>query len=157
MSSAAPWYPVNGRDLLESRKRGVSPSGPVVVTLSGGDFEGLLTLYVRPDMPLERMDWRMLVNLQVWVVADRTVPLGRVLRVVSDVAAARPAELALRFDAGSDWCDVVVGNGFHHVPHGPRGSHEHGFAWFPVRATWTELAARIKRALVQIHPIGTVL
>jgi hypothetical protein len=62
-----PWYAINARRLLEDRQRASCPSIPCPWSLATRRNPGCL--YVKPDMPVERLDWRMLVNLPVWIWA----------------------------------------------------------------------------------------
>lgn len=165
-----PWYATNARDLLETRQQGLMPDGPVVVSMIGGEFDEVAasTLYLRPDMPLERMDWRMLVNLEVWLWASDKVPLPRVLQALDGIARARPWRLCLRFDHpyhfdaadGTryhfDTHDVDVGQGFH-LPQVVDLPPVHEFLWAPTTLQGTPLEYRLRSAALQVHQRGTVL
>jgi hypothetical protein len=152
------WFATNARNLLESRKNGYVPSGPVVVSMIGGDYpEAADTLYLREDMPLDRMDWRMLVDVEVHLWANRTVPLGRAQQVVAAIASARPARLVLRLGThGGIVHDIEVGDGFHiravrDIP------AEHRFTWCPINLTGSGVGAKLRRALLAQHPAFTTL
>lgn len=144
-----PWYAGNARQLLEARKQGQSPDGPVVVSMIG-TVPGGSTLYVNEDDPLERMDWRMLVNLEVWVWADASTPLPRLMALCGQIAKARPSRLVLRFNHSGETHDVEVGSGQHHralsdIP------AQHDFVWAPMASTLTHIADQLRAALVQKH------
>lgn len=150
-----PQYAVNGRRLLETRRQGMRPP-IVVVSLCGGDFRQP-ALYVRPDMPADRLDWSMLVNVEVWVQADETVPGARLLAVVAGIARARPSRLVARFDtADGQTHDVDCGSGWHHAASGSIPA-AHEFLWFPIRLSLTTAATALQRALVARIPRETVL
>lgn len=153
-----PWYAVNARPLLEARKNGWKPVRPVIVSLIGGTFSDLTdtTLHVHDDMPIERMDWRMLVNIEVVVWANGTVPLDKVLQVVDGIARARPKRLVLRFEHKDRCHDVEIGAGFHlqairEIP------SIHEFLWMPITHTGSDVENRLRAALVQKHPVGALL
>jgi hypothetical protein len=153
-----PWYATNARNLLDSRRQGYTPAGPVVVSMIGGEFsEAADTLYVRDDMPLERMDWRMLVDADVHLWANRTIPLARVLRVTDDIARARPRTLFLRFGKPTgEVHDVQVGDGFH-MPRIREIAAEHTFSWCPTNNGGTRTGAKLRAALLAQHPAFTTL
>lgn len=157
MATPRPWYATNAKNLLEGRRNGYTPDGPVVVTLVGGDYPYAAdTLYLREDMPLERMDWRMLVDVVVHVWADRTVPLAKVLRVVDDIAHARPRLLYLRFGSPDAPHEIEVGDGLHFarvldIP------AEHSFSWCPFNLTGSATGAKLRRSLLAQHPAMTRL
>src|ERR1035437_6484283 len=113
MKTNVNFYAQNARQLLESRQNGLIPAGPVVVSLVGGNFTET-ALFVRDDMPLNRLDWRMLVDLDVWVWATKKVALASVIAVTHAVAKAKPKTLFLRFeDTQKHVHDVDVGSGRH--------------------------------------------
>lgn len=157
--NARPWYPANGRELLEARRKGMVPDGRVVVSLVGGQFGDVAaaTLHARPDMPVERLDWRMLVNLEVWLWAGPGAALGWVLATTSRIAHARPRGLVLRFEEGSQQIhDVDVGTGFHaqairEIP----ATHE--FVWYPLDLSRTTVAGKLRKALAATHKPWTRL
>lgn len=144
-----PWYPVNGRALLETRRQGMSPARPVVVSLIGGQYHAS-ALYVHDDMPVERMAWQMLVNLHVHVLASPAVPFDRIERVLWDIAHVRPKELVLQFVVGDAVHEIDCGTGMHLPPvaHFPAMRHFH---WLPITTT-PGPALQLKRALVSNHP-----
>lgn len=168
-----PWYATNARQLLENRQRGLLPDGPVVVSLVGPKPSDLaaVTLQVHSDMPAERLEWRMLVNLEVWIWADASVPLERVLLIADRIAGIRPRRLVLRFsrpfsftwndgredrDETINTHDVEIGAGYHHraladIP------EQHDFLWCPVNASGTPIGAQLTRALAATHRLGTML
>ena len=165
-----PWYATNARDLLEARRQGMVPNGPVVVSLIGGGFDKVAaaTLYVHDDTPIERLDWRMLVNLEVWLWASGSVPLDRVLHLLDAIARVRPRRLCLRFDHAWSWVsddgiefkadthDVDVGTGYH-VPAIRDLPAVHEFHWEPIALNWTPIERRLQRAALGKHALGTVL
>jgi hypothetical protein len=151
-----PWYAAGGRQLLETRRAGQMPEGPVSVILAGDSIGGGVALRVHDDTPLERLDWRMLVNLPVWLLATPAVPLERVLRVARDIAAVRPARLTLRFHAGEQRHDVDVGSGRHIAAFDVFPPH-HEFTWHPMDLTYTQVGAQLCRALVRELPMWSTL
>lgn len=155
MNAALPWYATNARSLLETRRQGLAPTGPIVVSLVGQEFEET-ALYCRPDVPADRFDWRMLVNLDVWVWANASAPLDWMVATVWRIANARPKELILRFEHDGQVHDIDCGSGCHHTSAGEIPA-EHTFLWLPVRTSGTELAKRITRALTTQHRKGQVL
>lgn len=158
-----PWYAVNARSLLDTRRGGMAPAGPVVVSLIGTVEGAGMTLYVHDEMPAERMDWRMLVNLEVWVWSDPSVALSRLVAVVDAVARARPRRLVLRFnhqfrftwndadrvhDEEINTHDVEVGSGIHReeirdIP------AQHEFLWMPLGVSHTPMSKRLQVELEQ--------
>lgn len=141
-----PRYAVNARNLLQTRQNGFRPSNPVNVALAGQNFRGT-TLYVHDDMPTD-LDWRMLVNLDVWVWADRTVPLDRVIDTTVAISRAMPAWLLLRFVEAGEVHDIDVGSGQHHDGQPSAGIRpEHSFLWLPLNVCGSALGYRLKRAL----------
>lgn len=144
-----PWYATNARDLLETRRQGMQPEGPVNVAMDGGSFEGT-ALYLRPDMPLDRMDWRMLVNLEVWLWASPAVPLDRVLDASLRIAHAKPSRLFLRFDDGEQVHDIEIGSGTHRGPVADIPP-EHTFCWSPIHLGWAQIGKRLCQALRTKH------
>lgn len=150
-----PWYAQNARYLLENRQQGIVPDGPIVVSLVGGEFDQL-ALFVRPDMPVDRIDWRMLVNLPVWVWVNARAPLQWVLNTVHHIAAARPKELILRFEQGETIHDIDVGYG-HHMPPIADICASHYFQWTPINVGGTALGYRLKKALLSKKKYGEIL
>lgn len=151
------WFPSNGRNLMLQRKRGVLPSGPVNVVLDLRDpdigFAGTV-LTLRSDDTAERIDWRMLVNLDVWVWADEGQPLDRVVSVVRDIVDVSPRSLYLRFvDPQGNVHDVDCGTGTHR-PGAPRLGipAEHTFLFCPVNSAGSRLGRELCRALSRINP-----
>jgi hypothetical protein len=148
-----PWYARGARKLLEARQGGMVPDGAVLVTLGDRGVSG--SLVVNKDMPLDRLDWRMLVNLDVHVVAGKDWQLGVLLDIVSRVAAARPKSLYIRFDHDG-LHDVEVGTGTH-LPAVLDIPAQHNFTWVPINCSGTSTGARLRKALIQKHPRWTVL
>jgi hypothetical protein len=167
--TARPWYAAGARNLLESRRQGMAPAGPVVVSLIGGQFAecAAMTLHVNADMPAERLDWRMLVNLEVWIWADASIPLERVLQLADRIAQVRPRRLVLRFDRAFrftradgeiesiDTHDLDIGAGYHTVIAGIPETH--AFFWNPIAVNGTPLEQQLRRSLAATHQPGTVL
>lgn len=148
------WYATNARDLLLAREQGLIPSRPVVVSLVGGEFEQP-AMYAHKDMPWDRMDWRMLVNLDVWLWAGPAAALDWVLNTTERVARARPKSLFLRFEQGGVH-DVEVGEGLH-IPEVQGLPPQHSFTWTPINCSGTEWSARLRKALIAVHPCWTEL
>lgn len=155
---ARPWYATNARDLLEARRQGLKPDGPVVVSLVGGDFSGVAaaTINVKPDMPVDRLDWRMLVNLHVWLWANQQAKLEWLLATASRIAHVRPRRLVLRFEAGKQVHDVDIGTGIH-IPAVRELPATHDFWWSPINCSDTAVATRLRAALLAVHPFQTIL
>lgn len=145
-----PWYALNARQLLSARQSGMRPDGVVQVTLTRAESPPG-ALLVRPDMPADRLDWRMLADLPVWLWSDTSVPLDRLLRVVRDVAARRPSALLLRFIAAEHVHDIEVGSGTHR-PAVADIPAEHAFVWLPLNLAGTTIGARLTRALQRVAP-----
>jgi len=150
-----PWYATGARQLLQNRKDGLMPEGPVVVSLVGGEFTET-ALFTRPDMPMDLMDWRMLVNLTVWVWASAKAPLDRIVELTWRIAQVRPKELVLRFEHGDAVHDIDVGSG-HHLPAIADISPVHQFFWAPINVGGTALGLRIKKALLSKKTYGEIL
>lgn len=152
-----PWYATNARGLLALRLKGKNPVGPVVVSLIGQEFNELV-LYVEPDMPPAKMDWRMLADLNVWVWASAQASLDWIIDTTWHIAQARPKSLVLRFEHGDHVHDVDCGAGLHRdgvadlkIP------AEHQFWWTPANHSYTGIGHKITRALIARHPYGAML
>lgn len=150
-----PWYATNARTLLETRQQGLKPEGPVVVALVPVDYSGTM-LQVRPDMPTDRMDWRMLANLDVWVCASAKAALEQVMATTWRIAQARPNTLILRFQHDDYIHEIDCGSGCHH-PKVADMAPVHEFWWTPINVGGTSVGRRINRALLQAHPYGAML
>ena len=149
-----PIYAIRARQLLEQRQQGQRPDGIVQVTLAPGQQAGMV-LRVADDMPADRLDWRMLVDLQVWLWATPETALSRVLAIARGIAKARPEHLILRFDAG-EIHDVEVGCGTHRravldIP------AEHSFTWKPINLCGSVVGASLRNALMAEIPAFEVL
>jgi hypothetical protein len=155
MTESQSWYAANARNLLSTRRQGLAPQGPVVVSLVGQEFEQT-ALYLRPDVAPDRFDWRMLVNLDVWVWASPAASLDWVIETVWRIAKSRPAELALRFEHGDKTHDIDCGTGIHH-PAIADIPAVHEFIWLPINTGGSALGYRILRALTAQHPKGQML
>ena len=150
-----PWYATNARQLLDARRQGMAPNGPVIVSLVGGTFHEP-TLYAKPDMPVERLDWRMLVNLTVWVHATAQARMDWLTETVWRSAHCRPAELCIEFHHEGREHAVDCGSG-HHLPAIADIPAVHRFWWLPVNVGGTGLGYRLKRALLAQHPSDVML
>lgn len=140
-----PWYAINARNLLDVRRQGVKPQGPVVVSLVGGDFAETV-LYVKPDMPVDAMDWRMLVNLDVWVWGGVGAAIERIVATAWRVAQSRPAQLHVRFEHKQAMHEVECGTGWHQG--GANGwPSDHGFLWWPLNVGGSVVGRRLCTAL----------
>lgn len=142
-----PWYAANARNLLQDRQNGHTPAGPVVVSLTGDSFD-VPTLYVHVDMPIRNMDWRMLVDLQVWLWANPTVALDRITELALQIAKARPKTLFVRFEAERQIHDVQVGDGFHLPKVLPELPAVHEFRVCLSNNSGTPFGASMRRALM---------
>lgn len=153
-----PWYATNARDLLATREQGLAPDGRVVVSLVGGQFNDVAatTLYAHADSPVDRMDWRMLVNLEVWIWAGPSAALEWLLETTSRIAHARPRKLALRFESKGELHDVDVGTGLH-TPAVRDLSSLHTFLWLPTDLSDTPISAKLRGALLAKHERWTQL
>lgn len=143
-------YAINARQLLDDRKRGGLPDGPVSVVLDG-QTQPAPAIYVRDDMPVDRLDWRMLVNLDVWLWASPTVPFDRLSRTARCIAAVRPHRLTVRFSQGDEVHDVDVGHGLH-TPGIGDVPPIHEFTWIPMDLSLTPLGKRLCKALATEIP-----
>jgi hypothetical protein len=150
-----PWYATNARNLLETRRQGLIPEGPVNVAMAGGEFGGG-ALYLRPEMPADRLDWRMLVNLDVWVWANPQASLEWVTDTVWRIAKVRPNSLCLRFEHDGHTHDIDCGTGIHH-PKVQDIAAVHEFWWLPINTGGTPIGYRILRALTAEYPKRIVL
>lgn len=149
-----PWLAINARRLLEDRQKGILPGAPVSVVLTD-DSQPAPALYVKDDMPIDRLDWRMLVNLEVWLWASPEVPMSRWMRVAKAIAAVRPLRLTLRFEVDGQVHDVDVGHGLHtDLPESPA---VHEFTWTPMDLSLTPLGAQLRRELASALPKWSVL
>lgn len=141
-----PWYAGNARNLLQARQQGSVPYGPVIVEMTGGAWD-VTTLYLDDTMPVDKLDWRMLVNLEVWLWANPKVQLDRLTETALRIAKTRPKTLFVRFEAGDQIHDVQVGDGFHLVPPSPLPAH-HIFNVCISNNSGTKLGASMRRALM---------
>ena len=148
--SARPWFASNARTLLEARQNGMSPDGVVTVSMMGS-VSGGLTLFVRDDMPTDRLDWRMLVNLPVVVWANSQMPFDRVDAVVHGIAKVRPSDLQLCFVHDEQTHLIDCGSGWHRPPVADIPA-AHEFQWNPINLGGTALGYRLKAALKKNHP-----
>lgn len=141
-----PWYAGNARNLLQARQMGSIPYGPVVVEMTGGAWD-VTTLYVDEGMSIDRLDWRMLVNLDVWIWTNPKVALERVTETALRIAKARPKTLFVRFETGEHVHDVELGDGFHLVPPDPFPPI-HQFRVCISNNTGSKVGAAMRRALM---------
>lgn len=142
-----PWYAANARQLLEARKQGFMPTGPVIVSLVGGEWD-VTTLYVHSDMPIAKLDWRMLVNLEVWLWATPAVALDRVTEVALQIAKVRPKTIFVRMEVGAVIHDVQIGDGFHLGKFVPEVPAIHEFSVSISNNTGSPFGAALRRALM---------
>lgn len=158
IAAQKPWYATNARSLLEQRKKGLKPTEPVVVSMVGGDFRGIAdtVLYAHDDMPVDRMDWRMLVDLEVWAWASPDAAIDRVVETVWRIAQARPRQLLLRFECKDRIHDIDIGSGCHR-PAVAGLPPEHGFWWLPINVGGTPLGYRILKSLTTKKSKGCTL
>lgn len=156
-----PWYATNARDLLDMRRQGLMPDRPVNVSLMGQIPAAGLTLYLREGMPADRIEWRMLVNLQVIVWADAGEPFDRIMTTVLRIAQCRPAGLQLCFLHRDDWHLIDCGSGVHIPPVKPLTQPEvpavHTFFWAPLNAGCTPFGYRLKTAMSKTQKPGVTL
>lgn len=141
-----PWYAGNARNLLQARQQGSVPYGPVIVEMTGGAWD-VTTLHLDDSMPVDKLDWRMLVNLEVWLWANPKVALERITETALRIAKARPKTLFVRFEAGQQIHDVQVGDGFHLEPPAPLQA-VHEFSVCISNNSGTKLGASMRRALL---------
>lgn len=151
-----PWYASNARDLLDMRMHGLKPERPVNVSLMGQIPDGNLTLYVRETMPIDRLDWRMLVNLDVIVWADSGIPFDRVIGTVWAIAKVRPTALQLCFLHRDAWHLIDCGSGYHMNPVADVPA-VHSFHWQPINVGSTAIGYRLKAAMTKNHKPGVTL
>lgn len=151
-----PWYASNARDLLDMRRMGLKPERPVNVSLMGPIPDSNLTLYVREGMPADRLEWRMLVNLDVIVWADSGIPFDRVMATVWTIAKARPAGLQLCFLHRDAWHLIDCGSGYH-CPPVEDVQALHTFHWHPINVGATAIGYRLKAAMNKTHKPGVNL
>lgn len=151
-----PWYASNARDLLEMRRQGLKPERPVNVSLMGQIPDGNLTLYVRETMPADRLEWRMLVNLDVIVWADTGTPFDRVMATVWAIAKTRPAGLQLCFLHRDAWHLIDCGSGYH-LPKVSDVQALHEFRWQPLNFGGTAFGHRLRAAMTKTHKPGVTL
>lgn len=159
-----PWYASNARELLDMRRQGLKPEHPVNVSLMGQVPDAGLTLYVREGMPVDRLEWRMLVNLPVVVWADSGEPFDRIMATVWAIAKARPHGLQLCFLHSDSWHLIDCGSGLHipavkleHQPEKPAADPLHTFFWHPLNAGCTPFGYRLKAAMTKTHKPGVTL
>lgn len=141
-----PWYAGNARNLLQARQQGSVPYGPVIVEMTGGAWD-VTTLYLDDTMPVDKLDWRMLVNLEVWLWANPKVQLERITETALRIAKARPKKLFIRFETGSRVHDIEVGDGFHSAPP-PPFEPMHQFLVCISNNSGSHVGASMRRALL---------
>lgn len=146
-----PWYAIGAKPLLLARQSGLTQDAPVEVSLCSkpGQIE------VTPDMPTDALDWRMLVDLTVWVWADATVPLKRLLATLDRIARCRPSMLILRFESAGVH-DVEIGTGLH-LPAVLDVPAQHAFEWVPINLTGSAIGTKLRKALIYQNPRWAVL
>ena len=155
-AAVRPWYAANARQLLETRKTGLMPTGPVIVSLVGGEWD-VTTLYVHDDMPIAKLDWRMLVNLDVWLWVTPAVALDRVTELALQIAKVRPKTIFVRMEVGSTIHDVQLGDSFHVKQVLPEFAPIHEFTVSISNNTGSRFGAALRRALMaQFNGIQTI-
>ena len=154
--NARPWYATNARNLLDARKHGMVPESQVNVSLIGQPDSRDITLIVREDMPVDRLDWRMLVNLNVLVISGIETPFARAQAVLKDIAKCRPSWLQFAIFAGDDYHVVDCGSGMH-IPSAGEFRGHHDFYWFPMVQKQTPLSRRAAQALRDLIQPGACL
>lgn len=150
-----PWYAINAQRLLQDRQRGTVPADPVAVVMTDETVPAP-ALYVKPDMPVDRLDWRMLVNLEVLLIASPAVPLERWMRVARRIAECRPKRLTLRFLLNGEIHDVDVGHGMHTAAIADVAPI-HEFTWAPMDLTLTPAGKGLRSAMVAELPMWSTL
>lgn len=151
-----PWYAGNARDLLDMRRQSLRPERPVNVSLMGSVPDENLTLYVRDGMPAERLDWRMLVNLDAIVWADTGTPFDRLTTTLWRIAQARPHGLQLCFLHADAWHLIDLGSGYH-LPAVADVPALHEFLWCPLNFGGTAYGHRLRTAITKTHKTGVTL
>lgn len=141
-----PAYAGNARNLLQARKNGYTPFGPVIVSMTGDEWDET-TLHLYADMPIKSLDWRMLVDLDVWLWANVSVALDRVTEVAMQIARVRPKTLFVRFEADGAVHDVQFGDGFHR-PKILDLPAVHEFSVCITNNTGSKIGAALRRALM---------
>ena len=121
----------------------------MVVSLVGQQFTET-ALYVRPDMPVDRLDWRMLVNLEVWVWASAQAPLERITETAWRIAAARPRSSFCASRPASA-CTTSTAAAAQRAG-GGRSAARARVLVASMNVGGTEIGARLLRALVAHHP-----
>jgi hypothetical protein len=127
------------------------------VSLIGGEFrEAANTLYLREDMPLERMDWRMLVDVEVHLWANRATPLAQGAAGPRRHRARGPRPVPALRQPGGTVHDIDIGDG---LPHAPRPRHPRGapLHLVPNEQRRQQVGAKLRRALLAQHPGFTTL
>jgi hypothetical protein len=151
------WFATNARNLLESRRNGYVPSGPVVVSMIGGEYpEAADTLYLREDMPLERMDWRMLVDVEVHLWANRKCRWAACSRLSRQSRAPGPRGLSCASEPTAASCTTSKSATASTCARS-RHPREHRFTWCPINLTGSGVGAKLRRALLAQHPAFTTL
>jgi hypothetical protein len=99
-------------------------------------------------MPTDRLDWRMLVDLDVWLWASAEAPMDWVVDTAWRIAQARPRELIVRFETAQHIHDINLGSGTHR-PAVAGLAPEHRFWWLPINVGGTSIGYRILSALTK--------
>ena len=90
--------PLNARGLIDFRVNGRVPELPVLVSLVGPLEFTNLTLHAEAGAAY---DWRAISALEIEVFASLEVPWPKVIRTLSDIAAAVPKRMVLTFAEGA--------------------------------------------------------
>lgn len=150
------WFATNARALLEQRRKGSMPAGAVNVNLDISDqdigYAGHV-ITVRKSDPLERLDWRMLANLTVWIWADDSQPIERLVALTKDIVKVNPLGLYVRFvDTKGIVHDVDCGSGTHRPGLPEHGvAPEHNFIFCPMNLAGSRIGRELCRALVPVQ------
>jgi hypothetical protein len=146
--SARPWFAYGAQALLQARQQGLKPDDIVTVAMDGRAHPEPL-IRVRPDAPVDRLEWRMLVNVNVELWTDPSVSFDRTAQTAFRIAQVRPRNLTLVFDDGEQRHTIDCGQGWH-TPAVADVPAQHWFLWQPITLN-TSTARRIARALKQQH------
>lgn len=126
-------FPKNAEALLNLRKNGVKPELPVLISLIGLlDFNNLA---LQADANLD-YDWTLIAGLDIDVMADRTVPFGRVLATLAALSLAVPRQMVLSYREGAQ-----VDCGQWRI-----AGEQTYFDWFPIA-----LSPRRAKPTVHVH------
>ena len=142
-------YAINAMNLLGMQRHGMQPEGPVMVEM-GRDARTKAPRSTSSPTLTERMDWRMLVNLQVAVEPRSSDSLDRLLRAVRDIAASRQLTCCCALlNTGS----IEVGSGY--APPGRAEPFLPTFVYLvPISLTGSAVGAGLRRCVSQAGSTG---